>query len=320
MIFFLYGDDEYRLSKKVTQIINRYQEKHGGKVELIRIDASKDSFAQFWDSFQQRSMFIPKRLFILQGVFQERDFAKGIEKKIDSLSQSEEIIVIEKRGVVKKDRQFLKNVLNKHSQKTEEFKKFNLVEYKEWLREEARKYSLTLSREAEEKLSGYTKLDTWRGVKAMEKIAGYKAWSKDDQNVNGELIEFLIIPFKEIDIFALLNQLIGGNKRKALEMFMNLLTKKKEVQMQIFLVSLIATKIKNLLIVKSLAEQEISYQEIVQKSKLSPYVVGKLYSLSKQISQAKLKKIYRRLFTIDLQIKTGQVKAKEGMASFILSL
>ena len=320
MIFFLCGDDEYRLSKKLTQIIDRYKEKHQGSVELIKIEAKEVEFTSFWDDFQQRSIFVKKRLFILRSVFQNKDFAKALEKKIDVLKQSKEIIVIEERGVIKKDKQSLRKALNQHSQKIEEFKKFKLGAYREWLREEAGRYGLSLTREAEEKLADYAKLDTWRGAKAIEKIAGYKGWAKDDGNINSELVEFLIIPFKEVNIFTLLDCLVRGDKKKALKIFMDLSAEKNEAQMQIFLVGLIATKIKNLFLIKNLAEQGISYQEIIQKSKLHPYAVSKLYSLSRQFSWAELKKIYRQLFTIDLQIKTGQVKAKEGMASFILSL
>ena len=265
-------------------------------------------------------MFIEKRLFVLRNVFQNKDFAKALEKKINLLGQSKEIIVIEERGVIKKDTQFLKKALDQHSQKKEEFKRLRLGAYREWLREEVGRYSLSLSRDAEEKLASYAKLDTWRGAKAIEKIAGYKEWAKDNRKIDSELVEFLVIPFKEVNIFALLDCLMRGDKKKALKIFMDLSAEKNETQMQIFLVGLIATKIKNLFLIKDLAEQGISYQEIIRKSKLNPYAVSKLYSLSRQFSWAKLKKIYRQLFAIDFQIKTGRVKAKEGMASFILSL
>ena len=68
------------------------------------------------------------------------------------------------------------------------------------------------------------------------------------------------------------------------------------------------TEFRNLLIIKELIETRKTYDAILRKSGLHPFVVRKTYFQSKKFTFEELKKIYHEIFQADLDIKTGKIK------------
>ena len=76
---------------------------------------------------------------------------------------------------------------------------------------------------------------------------------------------------------------------------------------------MIAYQFKNLLIVKELAEKGFMYASIVKKSGLHPFVVKKNYFACQQFSFIELKEIYRKIFKIDSDIKSGKIEQETAL-------
>ena len=60
MIYFLYGEDNYRSKKKLDEIIDGYKKAHKSGLNLIRLDAKEKQFSDFTDFFKVVSMFAEK--------------------------------------------------------------------------------------------------------------------------------------------------------------------------------------------------------------------------------------------------------------------
>jgi len=84
--------------------------------------------------------------------------------------------------------------------------------------------------------------------------------------------------------------------------------------------SMIVYQVRNLLVVKELAEKGLMYASIVKKSGLHPFVVKKTFFQCRAFSLEELKNIYRRIFTIDSQIKTGRVEAETALDLLVVRM
>ena len=108
----------------------------------------------------------------------------------------------------------------------------------------------------------------------------------------------------ETDIFATIDAFSAKDKKKALKLLHRHLEKGDS---PLYLLSMLKFQISNLLIVKDLIERKTSYSHILNKSNLHPYVVKKNWNLAQKFDLEQLKKIYRKIFKLELKIKTGKI-------------
>ena len=77
---------------------------------------------------------------------------------------------------------------------------------------------------------------------------------------------------------------------------------------------------RNLLIIKDFVENHKPYNVILKKSGLHPFVVKKTYHQSQQFTFEELKKIFNKIFKVDLDIKTGKVRPELALEIFITQI
>ncbi|MCX6720019.1 MAG: hypothetical protein NTV36_02835, partial [Candidatus Staskawiczbacteria bacterium] len=114
-------------------------------------------------------------------------------------------------------------------------------------------------------------------------------------NVTREDVALLVKPNIENDIFKTIDALASKNKKLALSLLHKHLDNGDN---SLYLLSMIAYQFRNLLIIK----------ENPRNSGLHPFVVQKSLYLCNQFTIEQLKKIYRKIFQVDLDIKTGKVE------------
>jgi len=131
MIILLYGEDTYRLQRKLREIEAQYKKIHQAGLNLEKIDVSQIDFQEFWDKLFQQSMFIKKKLFFLENLFANLNFKEKFLKKIQPIAESGDIVIVyEKKELLKSDK-FLKN-LKKYG-KTQHFQPLTGGKLKTWL-------------------------------------------------------------------------------------------------------------------------------------------------------------------------------------------
>ena len=119
----------------------------------------------------------------------------------------------------------------------------------------------------------------------------------------------MVKPNIENDIFKTIDALASKNKKLALSLLHKHLD---NGDFPLYLLSMIAYQFRNLLTIKELQSTQ-SYATIAKKSGLHPFVVQKSYYLCNQFSVEQLKKIYQRIFQVDLDIKTGKIEAETAL-------
>jgi DNA polymerase-3 subunit delta len=307
MIYFLYGEDSYRSKKKLEEIILGYKKVHRSGLNLIYIDAKGTSFKDFYGNFKITSMFAEKKLVVVKNSFENLKFQEDLLENIKILEEQKDIVVISEDDVDQRTKFF--KALKKNA-KCQEFSFLQPANLKKWILVEFAKNKAKISADALDLLVEFVKTDLWRLSNEINKLSSYKLGDV----IKKEDVELLVKPNIENDIFKTIEAIASKNKKQALFLLHKHIDNGDNV---LYLLSMIAYQFRNLLVIKELIDKKNSYQVIAKKSGLHPFVVQKTFYLCNQFSLIQLKKIYLKIFQIDLDIKTGKVEAETALDLFV---
>ncbi len=318
MVIFLYGQDTYRLTQKLREIIEGYKKIHKSGLNLRFLDfsgsAEELNFQDFKDAFQQRSIFKEKRLIVLTNIFSNKDLKQSFLKNIKNLTDSKDVIVIsEKNKILANDPLF--KILKKKVI-CQEFKPIKGQSLENWVKKEIEKYKVKIEPEALQQIIDFIGNDLWRFSNEIKKLVNYKG-KNSNLIITKQDIELLVRPKVEPDIFQTINFLASKNKKQALSLLKKHLEKGDS---PLYLLSMISFQFRNLLMIRELIDKNRPYFVISKETKLHPYVVKKSHAQAQRFSLSELKKIYQKIFEVDLNIKTGKLEPETALELLITQI
>lgn len=329
MLIFLYGQDTYRLKKKVNEIIAEYRKKYSSGLNLAEIDMSEVDISVLREKINVVSMFSEKKMIILVNAFgdalRERNLLNYLIK--NELVQDESIILIVKkyvdadtirfkRGTARKNNNEKQNelldFLFKNS-RCQEFKLLGLVQLKKWVSCYFQKEGVNISEGALVKLLDFVGDDLWQMDQEMMKLLSYKSYKSDEAGkfiITEEDVERLVEPKINPDIF----RTIDGFAQKDRKSVLSLLKKHfQDGEDALYLLSMLVYQFRNIIKVKDFMEKGFADKNIAEQMKAHPYVLQKSIAQAKLFRLPELKKIYQMFFRVDLAIKTGRVKPETAL-------
>jgi len=169
MIIFLHGPDEYRRLQKKNWIIADFREKHDG-VAVGRFDlAEKEEFPKFAEFIGSQSMFDPKKLAVLDNVFESPDKELSAVLKTAAKNPNTTVLVSEKN----KSSEGLTFLAGKSVNiKGQDFPYLTGAKWEAFISELAKENSIALQAEAVKFLAEAYQNDTWSLVTEIGKISG----------------------------------------------------------------------------------------------------------------------------------------------------
>lgn len=311
MIIFLYGEDTFRLNKKLTEIVGQYKARKKG-LNFKVFDAEADGYEEFSNELRQSSIFSEKKFVIVKNVFLNKTFKEKMIEGLNKLPTRDGVVVVCQEGHVLKNDRLLKYL--KENAKVQEFEPISGSKLEAWAAAEAASHGLDISRAAVSKLVLFVGNDLWRLSNEIEKLASY---GFDKQGVVSESdIDLLVKSRIDSDIFKTIDALAVKNKKAALTLVREHLEKGDS---HFYLLSMINYQFRNLLAVKS---QEASGFDpgLAGRVGIHPYVLRKTLQQCRAFSLEDLKKIYRKIFQIDLEIKTGKLDAEIALDLLIAEI
>jgi len=334
MIIFLYGPDTYRSKQKLNEIIEHYKKIHKSGLNLKYFVEPEMDFQTFLDEMKQTSMFKEKKLAVLINVFLNSEFKKRFLEEVRSPTKiwwgTENIVLLYETGqIIETDPLFL---FLKKSARLQEFKLLEGQKLKNWVKKEFDNYGIEISKEALEKLINFVGNDLWQMSNEIKKLVSYRTprqrgegrkenevlfdhkLKPKDIGISGKDIELLIKPKIETDIFQTIDAIAEKNKKRAFKFIKAHLEKGDS---PFYLFSMINFQFRNLLIIKDLMERNLSPYSL---NHLHPYVIKKSISLLEKFSFSELKKIYQKIFQLDLDVKTGKIEPEMALDLLITEL
>lgn len=313
MIIFLYGEDSYRARQKLNEIIEEYKKIHKSGLSLRIFDYQdlKTVLDDLKTEIYQTSMFREKKLLVVTHIFSNQGLKEEFFKKLkDFISSDDLILIYEERRINEKD--FLFEFLKKNA-KCQKFELLGGQKLKNWAKKEFEIYGKKVSPEIIDILVVSVGNDLWRLSNEIRKLASFKK----EGAIKKEDINTLVRTKVETDIFETIDAIAQKNKKKAIELLHKHLEKGDS---PLYLIAMINFQFRNLLIVKDFIEKHNSYNIILKKSGLHPFVVKKSYYQSQKFSFEELKKIYRKIFQVDLEIKTGKIEPEVALDMLIAEI
>ncbi|MCK5044216.1 DNA polymerase III subunit delta [Candidatus Parcubacteria bacterium] len=297
MLLFLYGQDIYRSRHKLNGIISSYKKVHQSGLNLEFFDGQNLDFKDFKNRINTISMFREKKLLVLKNVLNNTDFKTEFLKQKKLFIQSDDIIIFYEKDKIPANNTLLRFL--KKEGKCQEFEPLSGLKLKNWIKTEISRYKAEIETTAVEKLVEFVGNDLWRLSFELQKLASYSL------KIKKEDIELLVAPRIEADIFKTIDALAVKNKKEALISVHKHLEKGDS---PLYILSMINFQFRNLLMVKDKCKNmEYLSPSASKELGIHPYVIRKTLWQTKRFSLEELKKIYKRIFKIDLQIKTGQV-------------
>lgn len=296
MIILLYGEDNFRLNQKLNEIINSYKVKHQSGLDFacFREDSNLDEVKLKIESV---SMFNEKKLIVLKNVFdnenlQEDFFQYAREKKLKA-SQNE-IVTLYQEG------KLAVSGFKRKVSMLEEFKPLTGNNLTIWIRNEVNRRGGAISLRAAQNLADFVGNDLWQMHNEINKLLNYQTQQEITEN------EVILLVGAKIDsnIFKMLDALAYQNRKNALRLLHEHLNKGDN---EIYLFTMLIYQMRNLIRLKDLINNKVPIYALASKSGLHPFVVKKSTQVLNNFSLDYLKQLYRRLLTIDLQLKSGRV-------------
>lgn len=330
MTILLYGPDTYRSRRKLNEIIENYKKVRKSGLNLRFFDGNKLSFEDFRSEILSSSMFAEKKLLILKNVFSNAEFKGKFLKDFKKFVNSQNIILFYQEDKVPTDDKLFK--LLKKSGKSQEFGFLKGNSLRAWVKREVGKYKVKIAPEAVNKLIDFIGSDSWRLANEIQKLVSYRASRqrgeggkeceaffdyKGGKDIQAKDVELLVRPEIDNNIFKTIDALALKNKKKALELLHKHLEKGDS---PLYLLSMINFQFRNLLMIRELVEKNQPYYSILRKTHLKPFVIEKSYRMAQRFSLSELKKIYRKIFQADLNIKTGRVEPETALDLFIVEI
>lgn len=315
MIIFLYGQDTYRSRQKLNEIIERYKKIHKSGLSLKFFEEKEFSFEDFKDELQQTSMFAEKKMIVLKSIFPDREFKESFLKNSKKFINSEDIILFFESGEVPRNDSLFK-LLKKYG-KSQEFEHLEGEQLRRWVKKEFANLKTKIDENALAKLIEFVGSNLWQMENEIGKLVSYKK----NKKVEVEDIELLVKPKIETDIFKTIDAIASKNKKQAIELIHKHLEKGDA---PLYLLSMINFQFRNLLIVKSQELRRKFYagdmRMLTEKLKMHPYVIQKSTQQARKFDFEELKKIYQKIFQVDLSIKTGKVEPETALDLFIAEI
>jgi len=314
MFIFLFGEDTYRLQKKLNEIQDKYKKIHENELNLKRIDASQTEFGEFIDEIFQCSMFIKRKLFLLENLFSNERFQKDFLKRIKEIAKSKDVVVVfEKDKISKKNKLFL--ALKKCAE-CQEFQSLKDAELKKWIENEFKKQGIEISYEAINLILEFLGDNLWQISNEIKKLICLKKSAKVKE-IKKQDIENIVKPNLETNIFEIISTLAQKDKKKALKLIQIGLNKGET---PINILNMINYQFRGLLIAKELMEKGKGLNDFLKLDIFKPYPAKKAWYASVGFSLNELKKIYQKIFEADLNMKTGKVQQEEALKMLIAEI
>lgn len=305
MLIFLYGLDTYRSRQKLNEIIEHYKKVHKSGLNFKIFDGENLNYQDFKDEFRQTSMFNEKKMFIIKNIFSNSEFQESFLEDAKNFINLANITIFYEEGEPSQSVFF--KFLTKNA-KAQEFKLLEGQKLKNWAKKEFEKCQTRIDPQALDVLIGFVGNDLWQLSNEIKKLVTFKKsppFARGKEIATKDVV-LLVRPKIEADIFKTIDAIALRNKKRAISLVHKHLEKGDS---PLYLLSMINFQLRNLLMVKT-----------SNNLKLHPYVMKKTSFQARGFTIEELKKIYHKLFQVDLDIKTGKIEPGMALDLFLTEI
>jgi len=308
MLLLLHGTEPYLIHQRVRELKEEADKK---SILIENIDCTEANIQEVLSGLNTPSLFDSKKLFILRDPFLIKEF-EG--KEAQDIFKKANLHILVFIGAGEKKTSPLFKFLVRYG-KQEEFLKIKGIEQRNWALREIKKYGNSFGPGALEALLFSCGDDLTRLSKEIEKLATF-LYSSKNKHVTKDDVSLLVGETLEPKIFSTIDAISTRNRTLATKLLAgHLLAGESPIQ----LLSMFAWQFRILLFQRDFLERNMPTLEIAKKLKLHPFVFEKSLRAAKQFSLKELRELYKRIFSLDVALKTGKGNPDQLLHLFVAS-
>lgn len=281
MIILFHGKDSYRIKEKIDEFVKAYKEKNKNYFGLNYLNGKEITLFDLKEEMLSYSMFSEKKLIIVNNLLSNQKNKEDFLSQIDLFKKSENILILVEENEV------LGKIIDDFD-KVNKFDLLNGLKLKDWIKKKVVLLESEIEEEAINKIVEYIGGDLWQINNELMKLSSYS------KKITSDDVFKMVRPKNEINIFDTLDAVAQKNKKKAISLLRIHVDKGDS---PVFLLSMIASQIRNIISVKNGA--------VVKQ--MNPFVYRKSVSQAKNFTMEDLKRIYSRILELDFEIKMGKI-------------
>lgn len=308
MIYLLFGEDTYRLNKRLKDILESHRGE-GGDFNISQI-TEKHDFQKIKAEAEAIPFLSDKRLLIVKNIFKTKDktIQESLTKWLKEMPETTDLVFVEE-GSPDQRTSLYKTIVKLG--KVETFSQLKSFETVKWIQKKTEEIGGKIDTDAATTLQIYCNNDLSRLENEIQKLLSF------DAHITKTNVEKLVDAGFFNTIFDLSDAISEHRAKKGLEILQKMLDTGENEQ---YLVTMLARQIRNLLIIKDLSNHRLNEEEIIRKTRLNPYVVKKTLSQTRNFSTARLLELHSKLIDLDVALKTTSNDPKLLLQTFIAEM
>ncbi len=322
MLFFLYGEDDYRSNEKLKQIKEKFIEKVDESGYNIVVLDEKITIEKFTKEFSQTGFLASKKLIIIKSLLKQvisKELADVIFEYLEKFKNNEDenIIVFYENNLPHSRKNALSGNKLKLFQKlnsfkySQEFKK--LPDYKviEWIQGKFKEEDKDIDKKLANKMFALVGNRLRLLSNEISKISSYNK----ERDIEEESIDKLVSASLNDDIFLFSDKLANKKKIEAVKLLNEQL---RSGANPVYLLTMIIRQFRILLQIKSALEENIPQTNLAKHLSLHPFIIKKSIASAQLYSLEELKLIYQKLLSLEKKIKSSGLKPQTLLNLFVL--
>jgi DNA polymerase-3 subunit delta len=334
-VFLFTGEETYLLQQELKLWKEAFKKKHGGDFNLDVIDGAKAEIPQILSAMQAAPFLSEKRLLIIENLpaapsarsaqaLTKKDEAREEELEklagaLETLPESSVVVFVSPSP--DKRRSFYKSLL-----KVATLKEYKMLEGQKliaWVSAKFQQAGVKATPALIENFLNLTGPDLWKITSELQKLSTYLQGA----SLTEEIMEKLVIPSAQTNVFGFTDALSAKNSKGAIDRLHNEMDAGENLH-QTF--SMVVRQFRILLLIAGYIQKHPGARasDMASALKLHPFVVEKTLPQVRRFSLEELKTAYQKLLTLDVELKTSQIKTTAdnqnelalAIEKFILSL
>ena len=323
MLFFIYGEDNYRSSLKLQQIKDKFiKEFDPSGYNVVNIE--NPDIDKLSKEFAQTGFLANKKLVIIRNILQQKiskELANYLIENMSKLQNEGEDNIL----VFYEDNSLSTKKESSSAEKLKILKKLNSLKYKwefnklsdfkivEWIIRQFKKNNKIISKKDAENLLGLIGNDLYCLANEIEKVVNHST----KETISKEEMLQIISPSINENMFLFAEKLAEKKKVDAIKLLNEQMSLGISAQ---HILSMVIRQYRILLRIKSALEDGISNTQLAKYLSLHPYVIKKSTAIASMYSLYELEKIYRKLLELDIKAKSSKLKPKTILNLFFLDV
>jgi DNA polymerase-3 subunit delta len=317
-IFFLYGNDEFAISRKLKEFEADFPDPTSADMNTARLEARSMSEDDLNNAVNAMPFLAERRLVLLASPSAKYNNPSLRKKFLDFLEKMQDatrLVIYESVDPRDVEKHWLVKWAGKN-EKLIQARAFMLPRLKDmtgWIVNETKNQGGKIEPRAAEMLKDMVGVDTRQAGMEIAKLLAYVNWARP---ITGQDVEAVCIVTAQQSVFDFVDALANGNGKSAQYLLHRLL----ENEDSFSLWGMVVRQFRLLIQAREILDGRGNKDDVARALGVHPFVAEKTTQQAARFSIEELESIYHRLLNIDEGVKTSQVTLDLAMDTLVVEL